>query len=137
MDLKLEGRVAIVTGASRGLGRASVEALVAEGMKVIAIAAEPDHVHLLGLPGGEGGMPPTWQWSRWIGRWKALTSKRLKSLPGLDDFEWQTGYALAAVSGGKQGAQDALAIVEAYVRAQGDQSDEPEAGDPRGGDSQG
>ena len=47
MDLKLEGRVAIVTGASRGLGRASVEALVAEGMKVIAAARSREDLDTL------------------------------------------------------------------------------------------
>lgn len=38
MDLELEGRVAIVTGASRGLGRAAARALVAEGAYVLAVA---------------------------------------------------------------------------------------------------
>jgi NAD(P)-dependent dehydrogenase (short-subunit alcohol dehydrogenase family) len=38
MDLGIDGRVAIVTGASRGLGFASVEALAAEGVRVIAAA---------------------------------------------------------------------------------------------------
>ncbi len=38
MDLRLEGTVAIVTGASRGLGEAAVEALVAEGASVVAAA---------------------------------------------------------------------------------------------------
>jgi 2-dehydro-3-deoxy-D-gluconate 5-dehydrogenase len=38
MDLQLEGRAAIVTGASRGLGRAATEALVAEGARVLAVA---------------------------------------------------------------------------------------------------
>src|SRR5262249_25546592 len=38
MDLQLAGRVAIVTGASRGLGRAAAEALVAEGALVLAAA---------------------------------------------------------------------------------------------------
>lgn len=38
MDLDLDGRVAIVTGASRGLGRAAVEALMAEGTSVLAVA---------------------------------------------------------------------------------------------------
>ncbi|OJY52023.1 glucose 1-dehydrogenase [Pseudonocardia sp. 73-21] len=38
MDLGLTGKVAIVTGASRGLGRAAVEALVAEGASVLAAA---------------------------------------------------------------------------------------------------
>jgi 2-deoxy-D-gluconate 3-dehydrogenase len=38
MDLQLNGKVAIVTGASRGLGRAAAEALVAEGALVLAAA---------------------------------------------------------------------------------------------------
>jgi 2-deoxy-D-gluconate 3-dehydrogenase len=40
MDLGLEGKVAIVTGASRGLGRAAASALVAEGMRVLAVARD-------------------------------------------------------------------------------------------------
>jgi 2-deoxy-D-gluconate 3-dehydrogenase len=35
LDLGLAGKVAIVTGASRGLGRAAAEALVAEGVRVV------------------------------------------------------------------------------------------------------
>jgi 3-oxoacyl-[acyl-carrier protein] reductase len=38
MDLNLEGRVAIVTGSSRGLGLASATALVAEGCRVVVCA---------------------------------------------------------------------------------------------------
>ncbi|MBP2366220.1 SDR family NAD(P)-dependent oxidoreductase [Pseudonocardia parietis] len=38
MDFDLEGKVAIVTGASRGLGRAAAEALAAEGVRVLAVA---------------------------------------------------------------------------------------------------
>jgi 2-dehydro-3-deoxy-D-gluconate 5-dehydrogenase len=38
MDLRLTDHVAIVTGASRGLGRAAVAALAAEGVRVVAAA---------------------------------------------------------------------------------------------------
>jgi 2-deoxy-D-gluconate 3-dehydrogenase len=38
MDLQLTGRVAVVTGASRGLGQAIASAYVAEGMSVVAAA---------------------------------------------------------------------------------------------------
>jgi len=42
MELELEGKVAIVTGASKGIGRAVVETLVAEGAVVIAAARSTD-----------------------------------------------------------------------------------------------
>jgi 2-dehydro-3-deoxy-D-gluconate 5-dehydrogenase len=38
MDFKIKGRVAIVTGASRGLGKATTQALAREGVKVLAAA---------------------------------------------------------------------------------------------------
>jgi NAD(P)-dependent dehydrogenase (short-subunit alcohol dehydrogenase family) len=38
MELGIEGKVAIVTGASRGLGLSSAQALAAEGVKVLAAA---------------------------------------------------------------------------------------------------
>jgi REP element-mobilizing transposase RayT len=107
---------------------AEVQAIVREvaeqeGLKVIALAAEPDHLHLLGIPEGPGGMRPTWCWSSWIGRFKALTSKKLKTLPGLSDFQWQVGYALTCVAGGKQSQEEALEVVKRYVEGQGDQTE--------------
>jgi 2-dehydro-3-deoxy-D-gluconate 5-dehydrogenase len=54
MDLGLAGRVAIVTGASRGLGLAAVRALVAEGVRVVAAARSTADLEELAAaaPGG-------------------------------------------------------------------------------------
>ncbi len=44
MDLNLAGKVAIVTGASRGIGRAIAQTLAAEGMKITAAARSKDQL---------------------------------------------------------------------------------------------
>lgn len=45
MDLGLQDRAYIVTGASRGLGFAATAALVAEGARVVMCARDPDSLH--------------------------------------------------------------------------------------------
>jgi 3-oxoacyl-[acyl-carrier protein] reductase len=52
MDLQLEGRRALVTGASRGLGRAIAVALAAEGVDVIAVSRNPDRAPPPGTAAG-------------------------------------------------------------------------------------
>jgi 2-deoxy-D-gluconate 3-dehydrogenase len=47
IDLELDGKVAIVTGASRGLGRAAAEALAAQGVRVLAAARSLDQLEQL------------------------------------------------------------------------------------------
>ena len=42
IDFELEGKVAIVTGASRGLGRAAATALYEQGVRVLAVARTLD-----------------------------------------------------------------------------------------------
>lgn len=44
MDLGLAGRVYVVTGGSRGLGRATAEALVADGARVVVASRQADRV---------------------------------------------------------------------------------------------
>ena len=39
-----QGQTAVVTGGSRGLGRGIVEALAAQGMRVVALARDPQHL---------------------------------------------------------------------------------------------
>ena len=41
MDLRLRGKVAVVTGGSLGIGRAVAEALAAEGVRVAIISRSP------------------------------------------------------------------------------------------------
>ncbi len=50
MDLELKGRVALITGASKGIGLAVTEALLAEGMRVAAVSrrASPELEALTG-----------------------------------------------------------------------------------------
>jgi 3-oxoacyl-[acyl-carrier protein] reductase len=45
MDLGLSGRVYVVTGGTRGLGRATAEALVADGAKVVVTGRHEESVH--------------------------------------------------------------------------------------------
>src|SRR5437764_14841891 len=47
MDLKLTGKVAIVTGASRGIGRAIAQTLSSEGVKLTLAARSKDQLHEL------------------------------------------------------------------------------------------
>jgi 2-deoxy-D-gluconate 3-dehydrogenase len=44
IDFELEGKVAIVTGASRGLGRAAATALIDQGVRVLAVARSLDEL---------------------------------------------------------------------------------------------
>jgi len=47
MDLELSGKVAIVTGASRGIGRAIAETLSGEGMHLALVARSGDQLEAL------------------------------------------------------------------------------------------
>jgi 2-deoxy-D-gluconate 3-dehydrogenase len=58
VDLGLERHVAIVTGASRGLGRSIVEAFVAEGMQVLAAARSEDELRILADHSPAGAVIP-------------------------------------------------------------------------------
>ena len=52
IDLELDGTVAIVTGASRGLGRAAAVALLEQGVRVVATVRSPDDLGDLAASAG-------------------------------------------------------------------------------------
>ena len=96
------------------------------GLEVLAIAAEPDHIHLLAQVAGPGGMPPNWSWSKTVGQLKAYSSAALKRATSLTEFEWQTGYSICAVTYNQltqQNKAEVLAAVVGYITAQGDQEE--------------
>src|SRR5262245_2822800 len=53
MDLQLHGKVAIVTGASRGIGRSIAQTLVEEGMRITIVARSRDQLASLADPLGD------------------------------------------------------------------------------------
>jgi 3-oxoacyl-[acyl-carrier protein] reductase len=56
MDLQLSGKVAIVTGASRGIGRAIARTLAAEGMRLVLVARSRESLAEAAAPLGEDGL---------------------------------------------------------------------------------
>jgi len=53
MDLQLTGKVAIVTGASKGIGRAIAQTLAAESMRVVVVARSKAQLDELAAPLGD------------------------------------------------------------------------------------
>ena len=53
MDLHLKGKVAIVTGASKGIGRSIAQELASEGMRVTVVARTRDQLVSLAAPFGD------------------------------------------------------------------------------------
>jgi NAD(P)-dependent dehydrogenase (short-subunit alcohol dehydrogenase family) len=111
MDLELGGKVAVVTGASRGIGRAVVDALAREGVHVVAVArsdeALAELVAALPVPGlafaadlrdEAAAQRIVDETVRRFGRLDILVNNAGATVRGdflaLDDALWHDGFAL-------------------------------------------
>jgi NAD(P)-dependent dehydrogenase (short-subunit alcohol dehydrogenase family) len=111
MELELSGRVAIVTGASRGIGRAIAQALSAEGMRLVLAARSGEAmqalaaalpgeslVHLCDLRETDAPAALVATAREHFGRVDALVNNAGATVRGdfldLTDAQWQDGFAL-------------------------------------------
>lgn len=111
MDLGLQDRVFIVTGGSRGLGRATAEALVADGARVVLCARDETlvaqvardlggHDVALGVPGdvSEPGTETRLvaaahaRWDRLDGALVSVGGPPLGGVRDVTDAQWRTAF---------------------------------------------
>jgi len=96
VDLKLGGQAAIVTGASRGLGRSVAKALVAEGMQVLATGRSDEDLQTLVDQSSEGSVVPFICDMTDRNAVESLSDRALESFGRLDVIVNNAGIALAA-----------------------------------------
>ena len=111
MDLGIEGRAAVVTGASRGIGLATAKALGAEGARVLLVARSEERLaEAVEAVGGEAAALPldvtdpsaadavVEECTRRFGRVDVVVNNagtsRGRSLEELTDEEWEEQWAL-------------------------------------------
>jgi NAD(P)-dependent dehydrogenase (short-subunit alcohol dehydrogenase family) len=92
MDLGLSGRVAIVTGGSSGIGRATVRALIAEGCLVAACARRAERLASLAAGVGDSGRLLTMEAD-------VTDAKAMQRLVGATVAEFGRIDAIAALAG--------------------------------------
>jgi 3-oxoacyl-[acyl-carrier protein] reductase len=100
MDLGIEGRAAVVTGASRGIGLATARALAAEGARVLLVARSEVGEDGIAVDVTDPAAPTAIvdECMRRFGRLDILVNNagtsRSRSLDELTDEEWEEQWAL-------------------------------------------
>jgi 3-oxoacyl-[acyl-carrier protein] reductase len=96
VDLGIEGRAAVVTGASRGIGLATAEALEAEGVQVLRVSRSSGHEIDVTSPRAPAEIVD--ECERRFGRLDILVNNagtsRNRSLEELTDEEWDEQWEL-------------------------------------------
>lgn len=95
MDLQLDGKVGIVTGAGRGLGRAIVLALAGEGVKLIASARSQDQLEAVAKEVGGDAVLPVPCDATDIAATEALVDRALEAFGRIDIVVNNAGIAPA------------------------------------------
>src|SRR3954466_16067439 len=98
MDLGIEGRAAVVTGASRGIGLATARVLEAEGVRVLHVARSADPGLAIDVTEPDAAGAIVEECTRRFGQLDILVNNagtsRARSLEELTDEEWEEQGAL-------------------------------------------
>jgi 3-oxoacyl-[acyl-carrier protein] reductase len=98
VDLGIEGRAAVVTGASRGIGLATAKALEAEGVRVLHVARSADAGFAIDVTEPDAAEAIVEECTRRFGGLDILVNNagtsRARSLEELTDEEWDEQWQL-------------------------------------------
>jgi 3-oxoacyl-[acyl-carrier protein] reductase len=98
MDLGIEGRAAVVTGASRGIGLATARALEGEGVRVLRVARSADPGFAIDVTDPNAAEAIVEECARRFGQLDILVNNagtsRARSLEELTDDEWEEQWQL-------------------------------------------
>src|SRR3954466_10827466 len=98
MDLGIEGRAAVVTGASRGIGLATARVLEAEGVRVLHVARSADPGLAIDVTEPDAAGAIVEECTRRFGQVDILVNNagtsRARSLEELTDDEWEEQWQL-------------------------------------------
>jgi 3-oxoacyl-[acyl-carrier protein] reductase len=128
MDLGLDGRVFVVTGGSRGLGRATADVLVAEGARVVISGRDPERLDRAVGPLGEARAigvvadnaardtparlvhAARSRWGRLDGALISVGGPKAGALLEVEDDDWAAAAESVLLGGVRLGRELALAL---------------------------